>query len=50
MTLTAKRGDRSMRKVAATLFLYLAGAAEQPDDFVTDVDDATEANLRDVSR
>jgi hypothetical protein len=49
MTLTAKRGDRSMRKVAASLFLSLAGAAEQPDDFVTDVDDATEANLRGVS-
>jgi hypothetical protein len=30
--------------------LSLAGAAEQPDDFVTDVDDATEANLRSVSR
>ena len=28
----------------------LAGAAEQPDGFVTDVDDATEANLRGVSR
>jgi hypothetical protein len=32
------------------LFLSLAGAAEQPDEFVTDVDDATEANLRGVSR
>jgi hypothetical protein len=49
MTLTANRGDRSMRKVAS-LFLSLAGAAEQPDDFVTDLDDATEANLRSVSR
>lgn len=39
-----------MRKVAASLFLSLAGAAEQPDDFVTDVDDATEANLKGVSR
>jgi hypothetical protein len=38
MTLTARR-----------LFLSLAGAAEQPDEFVTDVDDATEANLRGVS-
>jgi hypothetical protein len=41
MTLTAERGD---------LVLSLAGAAEQPDDFVIDVDDATEANLRGVSR
>jgi hypothetical protein len=39
-----------MRNVAASLFLSLAGAAEQPDEFVTDVDDATEANLRGVSR
>jgi len=39
-----------MRKVAASPFLSLAGAAEQPDEFVTDVDDATEANLRGVSR
>ena len=35
-----------MRKVAASLFLSLDGAAEQPDEFVTDVDDATEENLR----
>jgi hypothetical protein len=39
-----------MRNLAASLFLSLAGAAEQPDEFVTDVDDATEANLRGVSR
>ena len=39
-----------MRKVAACLFLSLAGAAQQPDEFVTDVDDGTEANLRSVSR
>jgi hypothetical protein len=39
-----------MRKVAASLFLSLAGAAEQPDECVTDVDDATEANLTGVSR
>ncbi len=38
-----------MRKVAASLFLSLAGAAET-EDFVTDVDDATETNLRGVSR
>lgn len=39
-----------MRKAAASLFLSRAGAAEQPDEFVTDVDDATEANLGGVSR
>jgi hypothetical protein len=39
-----------MRKVAASVFLSLAGAAEQPDEFVTDVDDAAEANPRGVSR
>jgi hypothetical protein len=35
-------------QVAASVFLALAGAVEPPDDFVTDVDDAT--NLRGVSR
>lgn len=41
-----------MRKAAASLFLFLflAGAAERPDDFVTDVENATEANLKGVSR
>lgn len=39
-----------MRKVAAFVLLSLGGAAEQLDEFVTDVDDATEANLRGVSR
>jgi hypothetical protein len=39
-----------MRNVAASLFLSLVGAAEQPDEFVTDVDDATKANLWGVSR
>jgi len=39
-----------MRKVAASLFLSLAGAGEQPEDFVANVDHATEANLRGVSR
>ena len=34
-----------MRKGAASLFLSLAGAAEQPDELVTDMDDATQANL-----
>jgi hypothetical protein len=37
-------------QVAASVFLSLAGAAEQPDDVVIDVGDATEANLRGVSR
>jgi hypothetical protein len=50
VTLTARRGDRLVRKAAASLFLSLAGAAEQPDDFVTDVENATDANLRGVSR
>jgi hypothetical protein len=45
VTLTANRGDHLVRKVAASLFLSLAGAAEQPDDFVTDVENATQANL-----
>jgi hypothetical protein len=49
-TLTARRGDRLVRKAAPSLFLSLAGAVEQPDDFVTDVENATEANLRGVSR
>jgi hypothetical protein len=39
-----------MRKAAAALFLSLDVAAEQPDEFVTDVDDATEQTLRSVSR
>lgn len=39
-----------MRKVAASLVLSLDAAAERPDEFVTDVDDATEQNLRSVSR
>ena len=39
-----------MRKAAALLFLSLDGAAEQPDEFVTHVYDATEENLRSVSR
>jgi hypothetical protein len=38
-----------MRKVAASLFLSLACAAEQPEEFVDDVDDATDADLRGVS-
>jgi hypothetical protein len=38
-----------MRKAAASLFLSLDVAAEQPDEFVTDVSD-TEENLRSVSR
>jgi hypothetical protein len=39
-----------MRKAAVSLFLSLDVAAEQPDEFVTDVDDAAEANPRGVSR
>jgi hypothetical protein len=39
-----------MRKVGASLFLFLDVTAEQPDRFVTDVDDAMEENLRSVSR
>ena len=39
-----------MRNVAAGLLLSLAGAAEAPDESVTDVDDTAEANLRGVSR
>jgi hypothetical protein len=39
-----------MRKVAACLFLFPAGGGEQPDESVTDVDNATEASLRGVSR
>ena len=39
-----------MRKVSGSLLLCLAAGAERPEDFVTDVDDATEANLRGVSR
>jgi hypothetical protein len=47
VTLTARQGDRVVRKAAA---LSLAGAAEQPEDFVTDVENATEANLMGISR
>ena len=50
VTLTARRGDHLVRKAAASLFLSLAGAAEQPEDFVTDVAHSTEADLRGVSR
>jgi hypothetical protein len=50
VTLTARRGDLLVRKAASPLFLSLAGAAEQPGDFVTDVENATEADLRGVSR
>jgi hypothetical protein len=39
-----------MRKVEASLFLSLDDPAERPDEFVTDVDDAMEENLRSVSR
>jgi hypothetical protein len=49
MNLTARRGDRLMRKVAASLLRSLAGAAEEPDHFVTDVEDATEPNLSGIA-
>jgi hypothetical protein len=39
-----------VRKAAASLFLSLAGAAEQPDAFVTGVENITEADLMGVSR
>ena len=39
-----------MRKSAASLVLYLDVADEQWVEFVTDVYDATEENLRSVSR
>ena len=39
-----------MRKAAAAPFLSLDVAAEQSDEFVTGVYDATEENLRSVSR
>ena len=39
-----------MRKAVAALFLSLDVAAEQPEEFVTGVDDATQENLRGVSR
>ncbi len=39
-----------MRKVVAALLLFLDVAAEQPDEFVTDVYDAMDENLRSVSR
>jgi hypothetical protein len=47
MTLTVKRGDRPMCKVAASLFPSSTDAAEQPDEYVTDVNDGT--GLRGVS-
>ncbi len=39
-----------MRKAASSLLLPLAGASEQPDELVTDVDDAAAENPRSVSR
>jgi hypothetical protein len=39
-----------MRKAAASLFLSLDASAENPDEFVTDVYDTTEENLRSISR
>ena len=42
--------DRPMRKAAASLFLSFDVAAQQPDEFVTVVCDATEEDLRSTSR
>jgi hypothetical protein len=50
VTLTARQGDRLVRKAVASLFPSLAGAAERPDDFMTNLENATEANLGGVSR
>jgi hypothetical protein len=43
--LTARRGDRLVRKAAASLFLSVA-SVDEPEDFVTDVNDAMEAYER----
>jgi hypothetical protein len=50
MAEAARQRDRSMRKVAASLFRSLAGGAEQQENFVGDVEDITEPNLMGVSR
>lgn len=50
MTLTPRRGDPSVRKVVASLSLSLDYPAEQPDELVTEVDDAMDENLRSLSR
>jgi hypothetical protein len=50
VTLTANFAHQTISSSAASLFLSLAGAVEQPDDCVTDVENATEANLRGVPR
>ena len=50
ITLTVRQGDRSMHTAVALPFLSLDGPAEQPDELVTDVDDAMEENPRSVSR
>ena len=39
-----------MRKAATSPFLSVAGAAAHPEAFATDVYNATEENLRSVSR
>jgi hypothetical protein len=50
VTLTARRGDRPMRNAGTWLFLSLDVSAEQPDEFVTEVDEATGENVRSVLR
>jgi hypothetical protein len=37
MTLTTSQGDRPMREVVASVFLFLDGGAEQLDEFVRSV-------------
>jgi hypothetical protein len=39
-----------MREVTASLLPFLAGAADQLDELMADVDDATRADLWSVSR
>jgi hypothetical protein len=39
-----------MRKVVASRLLSVNGAAEQSEEFVTDLDDAVKENLKGVSR
>jgi hypothetical protein len=50
MTLTTRRADRPLRKAALLLFVSFDVAAEQPDEFVTAMYDATEENPRSAPR
>ena len=49
MTLTARRADRSMRKLCLAVPVP-RWSRRTPDEFVTDVDDAMDENLRSASR